>query len=235
LFSEPLFYERRFFGLSTARLGEELGSLLVVVGDGGEVGGALGVKLVAALLLPLELAKDSTLKNPLGEDTVGAAEDARLESDSTLWVAAGVAVRLLLTIVDGVELGLKLTLGVMLAYGLIVVLGAILLALGETLTLGTADVEENVGIALGAVLALGIMLSLATVHVGVKVGIALSALLGLWVGATLEEASSALLGLRVGDRLGAPLRLPLGLVIDFDSILGNPLGEATVGVAEGAL
>jgi hypothetical protein len=84
LFSEPSLHDRRYFGLSTARLGEELGSLLVAVDDGGEDGRALGVKLGAALLVSLELAIGSPLRPPIGEDTVGAEEGARLESDNTL-------------------------------------------------------------------------------------------------------------------------------------------------------
>jgi hypothetical protein len=54
-YSEPL-HDRRFFGLSTARLGEELGSMLVVVV--GKLGGALGDKLGAGLRTPLGLAID---------------------------------------------------------------------------------------------------------------------------------------------------------------------------------
>jgi hypothetical protein len=77
LFSEPSLHDRRYFGLSTARLGEELGSLLVAVGDGGEDGRALGVKLGDALLVSLELAIGSPLRPPIGEG-------ARLESDNTL-------------------------------------------------------------------------------------------------------------------------------------------------------
>jgi hypothetical protein len=61
---------------------EELGSMLVR--DGSEVGRALVVKRFAAVISPAELAIGSTLGNPLGEDTVGAAEGTRLESDSTL-------------------------------------------------------------------------------------------------------------------------------------------------------
>ena len=51
-------HDRRFFELSTARVGEELGSMLGVVGDGGEVGGALGVKLGAALIARFDVDGD---------------------------------------------------------------------------------------------------------------------------------------------------------------------------------
>jgi hypothetical protein len=135
---------------------------------GGELGGALGGKLGAALILPLGLALGSLLRNPVGEDPVGAAEGA----SDTLWVELRVTVRLLLVAVDGAELGLELRLWVMLAFG-------------AMLALGSADVEVELGIALGAVLALGTMLSLATTDVEVKEGIVLSTsleLLGLELG-----------------------------------------------------
>jgi hypothetical protein len=140
----------------------------MLVRDGREVGGAIGVKRGAAVILPVELAIDSSLGNPLGEDNFGAAEGTRAKSDSTPWVELVVAGRSLLEIADGAELGLKPILGVRLAFRLMVVLGAILalvlgviLALGTMPALGTADFELKVGITLGAVLALvGVMMSL---------------------------------------------------------------------------
>jgi hypothetical protein len=198
---------------------------------GGELDGALGDELGAELRSKLGLLIASILRNPLGEDTVGAPEGRRLEDNNTLWVEMGVAVRSLVGGKLGGALGDKL--GAALRSKLGLALGSIL---GEA-TVGASEgarleVDNTLWVELGVAVRL-LLADLDGAELGLELRLgAMFAFVSMVVLGSIVEAGAMLgtddVAIKVGIALGASLALAAMLSLETTDV------EIKVGIALGA-